>query len=200
LAHEKHGKAYSSEYFRWSAMKARCYNPNSKLYRLYGARGITVCAEWLESFSNFYKDMGDCPKGYSLDRINVNEGYSKANCRWASNLEQGNNRQIHIERGYSVTGLAKETGFVQSTLSNRLLRGGYSLEEALVNKPYESNKPFSTSTTGIRGIYYNKTKNKWTAKFTFKKERIFVGEFKDKEQAIVALNAKRESVGLRAIT
>jgi hypothetical protein len=55
-------------------MKQRCDNPNRKCYKDYGSRGIKVCDRW-DSFENFIKDMGERPKGYSIDRIDLNGNY-----------------------------------------------------------------------------------------------------------------------------
>lgn len=75
----------------WRGMHNRCGNPNAKAYPRYGGRGITVCAEWA-SFRKFLADMGEKPEGCSLDRKNNDKGYSKANCRWATDIEQNRNR------------------------------------------------------------------------------------------------------------
>lgn len=97
----KHGMADTREYQSWEAMKSRCFNPNSPDYGYYGARGISVCAEWL-SFEAFFADMGPRPEGCSLDRINVNDDYRPGNVRWADAKQQRRNQRppkLRIKRG-----------------------------------------------------------------------------------------------------
>jgi hypothetical protein len=98
----KHGNCYSKEYSIWSAMKRRCKNPGNKAYKYYGGRGITVCERWLNSFDNFYADLGPIPsEKHSLDRIDVNKNYEPSNCRWATQSEQVRNSRV---REKSVSG------------------------------------------------------------------------------------------------
>lgn len=109
MANNQHGHTYrtgtrvavSPEYHSWMAMKARCYNPNRRSYRWYGARGIRVVERW-HVFANFLADMGPRPEGHSLDRIDYDGDYGPDNCRWATREEQRANQR----RGNQYTSIA----------------------------------------------------------------------------------------------
>jgi len=96
----KHGQSSenfkTSEYIAWKNMKSRCYNSKNSRYADWGGRGIKVCDRWLNSFENFFYDMGKKPSTkHSLDRIDVNGNYEPDNCRWATNKEQASNKNIN---------------------------------------------------------------------------------------------------------
>lgn len=131
-----HGLSGSPEFFVWWEMLRRCYDDSREQYERYGGRGITVCQLWRNSFSAFYSDMGPRPSPqHSIERIDNDRGYSKANCRWATVHEQCRNtrrtRNLTF-RGVTMclTDWAARIGISQPTLTKRLERG-WSIERAL---------------------------------------------------------------------
>lgn len=127
-------------YSSWQHMLSRCINENSNNYSDYGGRGITVCDEWLD-FANFLADMGECKGKLTLDRIDVDKGYNKDNCQWATMLHQENNKRNNrlIEfngKTLTMAQWARDVGIKSNTLFSRL-KSGWTVERALTEKTKE---------------------------------------------------------------
>lgn len=134
-----HGESQerTREYRVWCGMRQRCFDPGCKDYARYGARGVSVCPSW-DSYARFLKDMGRCPSGAALERSNNALGYSKANCVWATPLEQGNNKRSNhrAKLGEEVKTLAEWARDPRCKVSYSLLRArvsrrGWLLADAL---------------------------------------------------------------------
>lgn len=135
----KHGERRpgTSEYESWQGMIKRCENPNTEKYRLYGARGVRVCARWRRSFTNFLADMGRRPsKRHSLDRFPDNNGdYRPGNCRWATARQQAQNTRRNRMLAFRGERLCMAAWARRYRMSSRLiyerLQRGWSVAEAL---------------------------------------------------------------------
>lgn len=125
----QHGaaKKRTPEYLVWKSMRQRCLNPNNPAYDYYGGRGITVCKRW-NKFENFLSDMGERPKGLTLERKKVNGNYEPSNCVWDTSKVQGNNKRNNRlltlnGRTQTIPYWSEEVGISQKALWGRILLG-----------------------------------------------------------------------------
>lgn len=122
-------------YIIWVSMKLRCNSGKEQNYKYYGGRGITYNSDW-ESYTGFLLDMGECPKGYSLERIDVNGNYEKQNCKWIPKNEQmwnkRNSKMVCFNgETKSFPVWVNELGLNYNRVYRRLLLG-WSVDEAFL--------------------------------------------------------------------
>ncbi len=137
-----HGRSMASsnpapEYRVWTSIKSRCHNPSAANFYKYGGRGISVCDKWRNSFEAFFGDMGERPSSaHSIDRFpDANGNYEPGNCRWATAIEQNNNRSNN--RFIEIDGVMRTvpqwervSGINRATIINRIKRG-WSVSDAV---------------------------------------------------------------------
>ena len=142
------------------AMKRRCYNPNNNKYKIYGARGIRICDEWVDNKEEFMRWAVN--NGYqvdlTIDRIDVNGNYCPENCRWITIKEQNQNRRNTIKikykgEEYSVSELSNLLGIKAGTLYARRKR--YNFEGSRLFSIEKQTNYSKQTKTGQRYIYKN---------------------------------------------
>lgn len=138
----------------YHSMLARCYNPNSKSYKHYGERGITVCEEWLNTekvcthygiytkgwrtFEKWALDNG-YKEGLTIDRIDNNKGYSPENCRWVDRKMQSNNRNFcrlitYKGKTQTLKQWCEELNINYKQVHARIVRCGWTVKQAFETK------------------------------------------------------------------
>ena len=120
-------------------MKDRCYNSNSKIYRFYGERNISICDEWKNDFETFYNWAIN--NGYddslTIDRIDSFGNYEPNNCRWITIQDQQRNRTNNRFITYNnetktLSQWATEYGFTWEQLRDRIDKLGWDFEKAIL--------------------------------------------------------------------
>lgn len=136
----KHGLSRTRIYNIYTKMKQRCYNKNDVSYKDYGAKGITVCKEWLgkNGFQNFYNwaILNGYREDLTIDRINPYGNYEPSNCRWATYETQQNNRTNNAKiefngEVHTISEWAKIYDVPCDRISARLSHG-WNVEKALL--------------------------------------------------------------------
>lgn len=121
--HNRPGKR-SRTYSAWVNLRERCANPKNRFFADYGGRGISYDERW-NSFTAFLEDMGECPDGMSIDRIDNDKGYSKENCRWATPDQQANNKRDNVVfEGKTLAQWSDFYGVHRQTIYSRFYRTG----------------------------------------------------------------------------
>jgi hypothetical protein len=130
----------SKTYKAWQQMHYRCGRDPNYL-------GVEVCLPW-KKFNNFLVDMGQRPDHTSLDRKDNAKGYSKDNCRWATDKQQQNNKTTNLRipfkgRVQTLAEWCAELRLYYKTIHNRIYSCGYSVERAFT-EPVKSRRRYVT--------------------------------------------------------
>jgi len=135
----RHMDTLTPEHNTWIGIRRRCLSKQVKSYKYYGARGISISADW-DKYENFLRDMGRRPSPlHSIDRIDPNGNYCKENCRWATREVQNTNKRFkapkhkfaHVYVRYTKTLGPKYFALVGGSKASKLVPGTYaSAEEA----------------------------------------------------------------------
>lgn len=126
----------SKEYRTWGRMIARCHSEDHPKYPWYGARGITVCQLWRDSYRAFLEHMGRAPSpAHSIERLDNDDGYRPGNCVWATMKQQAQNRRGNrnlTRNGVTMTVAAwADTLQMDRRVLWKRLAAGWELERAL---------------------------------------------------------------------
>ena len=154
-----HGMRKTKEYSSWSGMRRRCLDFKNPKYPSYGGRGIKICERWMESFENFYEDMGNIPgKCYSLGRIDNNGNYCPENCRWETMKQQARNKRN--SKMITIDGVCRSmaewseiSGLKYGALQYRLYTG-WDPKEAITLKYGEKRKQLNKNGGVIKEEFY----------------------------------------------
>lgn len=125
----RHYQSGTREYQAYRSTWRRCYDPENQSYHVYGGRGIEMADEWRDDPAQFYKDMGECPAGYRLDRRDTEANFTPGNCHWVPRNEHsyvgGSTGELIEHEGVSLTAAAwsRRIGISRAAMHKRLKRG-----------------------------------------------------------------------------
>ena len=134
-----HGMSRTPEYRVWAHMKERCEKTDKRHGKYYYDKGIKVCERWVDSFSNFFEDIGKRPSSFhTIDRIDSNRNYSPENCRWVTNDVQQSNKSNNIRISFSGKTLTyseweRTLGLPKGKISSRVTNGWSAIDALTIS-------------------------------------------------------------------
>ena len=187
----KHGLSRERITNIWYDMIYRCTNKETKSFKNYGARGISVCEEWsdnnpqgLINFTNWaivsgYKD------NLSIERINVDDNYYPDNCTWITMAKQARNKtntiyfDIDTDENIKLIDLVEKSDINRDTILRRYKNGVRDTDTLLLGGNINN-------TSGVIGVSFSNSQNNWRPFININKKRIELGRKKNKRDAIIA--------------
>jgi hypothetical protein len=131
-----HKESHTRLHDIWTNMNKRC-NPSNKCADRYGARGIFVCDEWgdYEAFAEWARS-NNYAEDLSIERKDVNKGYSPDNCEWIPLGKQARNRRTtfwvtYNGREMSLAEACELAKLPYKEVHYRIKRLGWTIEHAL---------------------------------------------------------------------
>ena len=163
IAKRANGNSRTNEYGSLQGAIRRCYNPNNKKYKNYGARGITVSERYRGSdgVDNLIQDIGAKPgPEFSLGRIDNDGNYCPGNLRWETWEQQARNKTTNRMITYKGETLTlneweEKKGLTHGVVTYRL-NAGWSIEKALETAPHATKKNY------IEFNGYNRSVEEWS--------------------------------------
>lgn len=186
----------------WQSMHRRCYEKQAKSFLNYWGRGITVCTRW-HQYENFIADMGERPDGCTIERIDVDGHYEPSNCRWATAIEQAQNRRNTIRlQGQSLASVASAVGVNYSTAAKRLKTGKEPSRVLLAGRiqpAYVFSAPTKRNQSGFRGVSQWRDTGRWRANVTVDGKQLHLGVHESPEAAHAAYLLACEVIARRLV-
>lgn len=148
---QRNGTTSREEYKIWAGIGQRCRKKlKSQSWSRYYS-GVKMSEDWMNSFSNFFRDVGKRPgKGFSIERKDNRLGYCKHNCRWATKYEQILNRRISTKNGVSCGVRKNKSGTFSARISilGRMFHIGTFSQKKAAEKEFRRYKKFIDSRRG----------------------------------------------------
>jgi hypothetical protein len=135
----KHRGKGTKLYTLWQGIKGRTVLGTHVGSVRYRDRGIGLYGPWVDDFATFAswirENLGECPEGCSLDRVDNDAGYFPGNLRWATLVEQANNKRNNRWIDYAgerltVAQWERKVGMPRNALRRRLANPNWSTEQA----------------------------------------------------------------------